>query len=165
MLSIEELPIPTMACIDGIALGGGLELALACDLRVATQHSIFGFPEVGLAVIPGAGGTQRLPRLIRPSFAKFLTFTAGKIEAPAALDVGLVDFVVGKNHGAALPHLLQKQVEHESLDEALEMLKRAKDDKFGTTHFRHVEITSELTDIPERTKSSKQFTSTTNVDQ
>ena len=78
---LEEMGCPTISVIDGAALGGGCEMALCTDLRVCTEKSIFGLPETSLAIIPGAGGTQRLPRLIGESRAKELIFTADRIDA------------------------------------------------------------------------------------
>ena len=89
--ALEDLPLPTIAAIEGAALGGGLELALACDLRVAGGGAKLGLPETGLAIIPGAGGTQRLPRLIGRSKAKELIFTGRRIGAQDAAALGLVD--------------------------------------------------------------------------
>eukprot|EP01113_Clastostelium_recurvatum_P040256 TRINITY_DN6245_c0_g1_i1.p1 TRINITY_DN6245_c0_g1~~TRINITY_DN6245_c0_g1_i1.p1 ORF type:complete len:302 (-),score=67.16 TRINITY_DN6245_c0_g1_i1:38-943(-) len=88
---LETLPQPTIAAIDGIALGGGTELALACDLRVASKASKLGLPETGLAIIPGAGGSQRLPRLIGRARAKELIFTAAVIDSSRALSLGLIE--------------------------------------------------------------------------
>lgn len=85
---------PVVAAIDGFCLGGGLELALACDFRFASERSTFGQPEVDLGIIPGGGGTQRLPRLVGPSRAKELCMTGKHISAAEALDDGLVDRVV-----------------------------------------------------------------------
>lgn len=90
---IEKLPMPTIAMINGYALGGGLELALACDLRIASDNAVFAFPEVGLGIIPGYGGTQRLSRLIGISGAKKLMFTAVRIKANEACIMGVVDEV------------------------------------------------------------------------
>jgi len=92
--NIEEFEKPTIAAINGVALGGGLELAMCCDLRVAAEHAEFGLPELRLGVIPAAGGTQRLPRLIGEARAKALMFTAAKINAAQALSHGLVTQVV-----------------------------------------------------------------------
>ncbi|KAL2623576.1 hypothetical protein R1flu_003781 [Riccia fluitans] len=92
--ALETLSIPTIAVIEGAALGGGLELALACDLRVCGEEAIFGLPETSLAIIPGAGGTQRLPRVIGRSRAKELIFTARRIDAQRAESIGLVDHCV-----------------------------------------------------------------------
>lgn len=88
--NIEEFEKPTIAAINGVALGGGLELALCCDLRMAADHAKLGLPEVRLGVIPAAGGTQRLPRLIGEARAKALMLTAAQIDAARALDWGLV---------------------------------------------------------------------------
>mmetsp|Transcript_28803 Transcript_28803/g.68751 ORF Transcript_28803/g.68751 Transcript_28803/m.68751 type:complete len:308 (+) Transcript_28803:148-1071(+) len=98
---LENLPMPTIAAIDGYALGGGLELALACDLRVASAGSTFAFPEVRLGIIPGAGGTQRLPRTIGSSQAKELIFSGRRISAEEALKRGLVDYAVDENQAVA----------------------------------------------------------------
>lgn len=91
---IEKLHVPVIASIDGYALGGGCELALACDLRVATERAILGQPEVGLGIIPGAGATYRLPRLVGMGRAKDLIFTGRLVPAEEAHAMGLVDRVV-----------------------------------------------------------------------
>jgi enoyl-CoA hydratase len=91
--SIAAMPIPTIAAINGFALGGGLELALACDLRVASSNAKLGLPEVGLGLIPGYGGTQRLPRLIGEGRALDLILTARHVAAEEALSLGLVNRV------------------------------------------------------------------------
>ncbi|PJK18089.1 enoyl-CoA hydratase [Chryseomicrobium excrementi] len=88
--TIENLPQPTVAMLDGFAFGGGMELALACDFRIASKKSVMGLTETSLAIIPGAGGTQRLPRLIGESKALELILTARKLSAQEALDYGLV---------------------------------------------------------------------------
>jgi enoyl-CoA hydratase/carnithine racemase len=92
--ALARLPVPVIAAINGYALGGGLELALAADLRVCATDSKLGFPEIRLGLIPGAGGTQRLPRVVGNSRAKELVFTGRTLDARAALDMGLVDRVV-----------------------------------------------------------------------
>lgn len=92
--ALAALPRATIAAINGYALGGGLELALACDFRVCATDSRFGLPEVLLGVIPGGGGTQRLPRLIGPSRAKELIFTGRQVRAEEALSIGLVNRAV-----------------------------------------------------------------------
>lgn len=96
---LATLPSPTIAVVDGFALGGGAELALACDLRVAGPKAEFGFPETGLAIIPGAGGTQRLPRLVGVSRAKDLIFTGRRVQAEEARQIHLVDFLASGSTG------------------------------------------------------------------
>lgn len=90
----EALPQPVIAAVNGVALGGGLELALACDLRIAAEAAELGLPEVGLGIIPGAGGTQRLPRAIGAARAKELILTARRVSAAEAQAIGLVGRVV-----------------------------------------------------------------------
>jgi enoyl-CoA hydratase len=94
MTAVENFPWPVIAAVHGYALGGGCELAIACDLRVASETAKFGFPETGLGIIPGAGGTQRLPRLISLALAKQLILTGEVIDARQALTAGLVAAVV-----------------------------------------------------------------------
>jgi enoyl-CoA hydratase len=91
---VGSLPQPVIAAVNGIALGGGCELALACDLIVASTHAKFGQPEINLAVIPGAGATQRLPRLIGMAQAKELIFTGKIISAEEAFQLGMINQVV-----------------------------------------------------------------------
>lgn len=94
MTAIENLPQPVIAAVNGFALGGGNELAIACDIRIASEKAKFGQPEVGLGITPGFGGTQRLPRLIGPGRARYLLYSAEIINAHKALEFGLVDMVV-----------------------------------------------------------------------
>jgi enoyl-CoA hydratase/carnithine racemase len=91
--AIEQLPQPVIAGINGVALGGGTELALAADLRIAASNASMGLTETRLAIIPGAGGTQRLPRLVGRGKAKELIFTGQRIDAAEALRIGLVNKV------------------------------------------------------------------------
>lgn len=91
--AVEQANVPVIAVINGFALGAGLELALACDIRIASSNATMGLPETGLAIIPGAGGTQRLPRIIGIAKAKELIFTARRIDAKTALHIGLVSHV------------------------------------------------------------------------
>ena len=91
---LAELPIPTLAAMEGYALGGGLELALACDLRLASENAKMGFPEIGLGIMPGAGGTVRLARLVGVAKAKEMIFMGRAIDARKAQEIGLVNQVV-----------------------------------------------------------------------
>ena len=92
--AIELAPKPVIAGMNGHALGGGAELALACDLRILSSAASFGFPEIALGLFPGAGGSQRLPRLVGPHLAKRLMIEGERLSAQQALDLGLVDRVV-----------------------------------------------------------------------
>ncbi|RAL26001.1 enoyl-CoA hydratase [Thermoflavimicrobium daqui] len=92
--SLERLPQPVIAAINGMALGGGMELALACDIRIAGSHVVLGLTETSLGIIPGAGGTQRLSRIVGKAKAKELIFTAQKISAKHAFEIGLLNEVV-----------------------------------------------------------------------
>jgi enoyl-CoA hydratase/carnithine racemase len=90
---IEDFNKPVIAAVNGVALGGGTELALACDIRIASSNATMGLTETRLAIIPGAGGTQRLPRLIGRGKAKELIFTGRRVDAQEALGIGLVNKV------------------------------------------------------------------------
>ena len=91
--AIETLPIPVIAAVNGYALGGGCELAMACDIRICSNNAKFGQPEVGLGIIPGFSGTYRLPKLIGQGYAKEMIYTGKAIRADEALRIGLVNAV------------------------------------------------------------------------
>jgi len=103
-MQIENFPAPVIAVINGFALGGGLELALACDFRIASEKAKLGLPEVKLGIIPGYGGTQRLCRTISIGQAKKMIYTGAIIGAPEAREIGLVETVVAPDElmGVAL---------------------------------------------------------------
>lgn len=102
--AIENMPKPVIAAIGGFALGGGCELAMACDIRIASENAKFGQPEVNLGVLPGFAGTQRLPRLVGKGIAKELIYTGDIIDAARAHAIGLVNKVVeqGKHLESAM---------------------------------------------------------------
>jgi enoyl-CoA hydratase len=108
--AIGTLPQPVIAAIAGAALGGGCELAMACDIRIAEEDATFGQPEVTLGLIPGAGGTQNLPRLVPLGVAKRLLFTGERIRAADALTIGLVDDVVPSGTALERARSLAEQI-------------------------------------------------------
>ena len=108
-LRIERFPVPTVAAVNGYALGGGNELAMACDIRIAAKNARFGQPEVGLGITPGFGGTQRLPRLVGKLHALDLLMTGRVIDADEALRIGLVNRVVPE--GGALTEAMALAVQ------------------------------------------------------
>lgn len=91
---LEQLPVPVIAAVNGYALGGGCELALSCDIRIASEKAVFGQPEVGLGITPGFGGTQRLPRVVGYGIAMELLLSARNVRSDEALRIGLVNSVV-----------------------------------------------------------------------
>lgn len=94
LFQMESLPKPIIAAINGFALGGGCEIAMACDFRIASDRAQLGQPEVTLGIIPGYGGTQRLPRLVGAGMAKKLLYTGDRVKAEEALRIGLVEEIV-----------------------------------------------------------------------
>eukprot|EP00349_Pseudokeronopsis_sp_Brazil_P005267 CAMPEP_0202974208 /NCGR_PEP_ID=MMETSP1396-20130829/58353_1 /ASSEMBLY_ACC=CAM_ASM_000872 /TAXON_ID= /ORGANISM="Pseudokeronopsis sp., Strain Brazil" /LENGTH=255 /DNA_ID=CAMNT_0049707625 /DNA_START=11 /DNA_END=774 /DNA_ORIENTATION=+ len=120
---LATLPIPTIASIDGVALGGGLELAMACDIIVASSNATLGLPETNLAIIPGAGGTQRLSRIVGIAKAKQLIFTGARMNGHEAKSLGLVSEVVD---GSSYPKAVE--IANQIVDKgpvAIRMAKRA----------------------------------------
>ena len=150
MRGIEQAPQPFVAALNGAALGGGLELALACDLRIASRSAALGLPEVSLGIIPGGGGTQRLARLVGVARAKDLVLTARRIDAAEALAMGLVTRVTPpsslREEAAALAGQIARNAPvslrqakraidgglHLSLEEALDLENRMYQDCLGT---------------------------------
>jgi enoyl-CoA hydratase/carnithine racemase len=159
--AVAALPCPTIASVSGVALGGGCELALACDFRVAGTKSRFGQPEILLGIIPGGGGTQRLSRLVGSSVAKELIFSGRMVQAEEALSIGLVNeifeadqvlsgamamaqsFACGPRHALALAKAAIDQGLEVSLDEGL-LLEQALFVKSFTTPDAAVGVSSFL---------------------
>lgn len=110
LTDIEEFDKVVIAAINGLALGGGCEVALACDIRVADEGAAFGFPEVGLGVLPGAGGTQRLPRLVGNGKAKELILTGDSITAEEAISIGLVERVAPRGEAISEAKRIAKRI-------------------------------------------------------
>ncbi|QDI90485.1 enoyl-CoA hydratase [Salicibibacter halophilus] len=121
---MEELPKPTIAVLDGLTFGGGCELALACDIRIAEEQIQIGFPEINLGLFPGGAGTQRLPRLIGESKAKEIMYTGEPITAAEAEKIGLVNRVVPSNEAYRTGMNLALQITEKSLP-ALSKIKQA----------------------------------------
>lgn len=125
--AVARIPKPVVAAVTGYALGGGLELALCADFRVFAEDAKVGVPEILLGVVPGAGGTQRLPRLVGPSKAKDMIFTGRQVRSPEALRIGLADRVVpAETVYAEASALARRFVDGPAL--ALRAAKRAVDD-------------------------------------
>ncbi len=123
---LERLPQPTIAAINGFALGGGCEVALSCDIRIAEEQIKIGLPEIKLGLFPGAGGTQRLARLIGKSKAKEMIFTGKQLSAIEAMEIGLVNKVVSKGKSLEKAIELAESISHYSMP-ALTFAKRSID--------------------------------------
>lgn len=121
---IECLPKPTIAVLNGLTFGGGCELALTFDIRIAEAHAKIGLPEVNLGIFPGGGGTQRLPRLVGPAKAKEIMFTAEPLTAEEAARIGLVNHVVPTGEGLAAARILAQKIARFSL-QPLKRIKQA----------------------------------------
>ena len=121
---VEDFPHPTVAALEGFALGGGLELALACDLRVASASARLGLPEVTLGIMPGAGGTWRLPRLVGLGRAKELVLTGRLLGAEEAAALGLVERTCAEGDAHAQAHVLARDIARNA-PLALQVAKRA----------------------------------------
>lgn len=120
---IENTPKPTIAMLNGYTLGGGLEVALTCDIRIAEEHASVGLPEVKLGLLPGGGGTQRLPKIVGPSKAKEIMFTGSQVAADEALQLGIVSKVVPQGEGLAAAQELATKIARQSL-QALSRIKQ-----------------------------------------
>jgi enoyl-CoA hydratase/carnithine racemase len=127
---LAELPVPTIAAIEGDALGGGLELALCCDLRIASARARLGMPEVRLGVIPGSGGTQRLPAVVGPARAKELILVGELISAQRAEQIGLVNAVAAEGEALTAATEMAQRIAQRgpvAVREAKRLIERARD--------------------------------------
>src|SRR4029079_1304318 len=141
--AVAAIPRLVIAAVSGYALGGGCELALACDCGIAGERAVFGQPEVLLGIVPGGGGTQRLPRLIGPSRAKEIMITGRQVKAQEALDIGLADELTSTEalHDRAIA-LAAEVARGAVLAQA--MIKRAVDDGLGRPLASGLELEREL---------------------
>lgn len=130
--AVAALPAFTIAAISGYALGGGCELAMACDYRIASSKAVFGQPEILLGIIPGGGGTQRLPRLVGSSRAKELMITGRQVKSDEALRIGLADEVVEPDQLMARAHELAQSIAGGAA-QASRIIKRVVDAGMNTT--------------------------------
>jgi enoyl-CoA hydratase len=137
--AVAALPCPTIASVSGFALGGGCELALACDLRIASSRAKFGQPEILLGIIPGGGGTQRLARLVGPARAKDLILSGRQVAAAEALAMGLVDRVVEPDELDEATMSWATELAAGPLD-AMAIAKRAIDEGLGVDLARGLQI-------------------------
>ncbi|MGG0174736.1 enoyl-CoA hydratase/isomerase family protein [Gottfriedia acidiceleris] len=141
--SIDFSPKPTIAVLNGYALGGGCELALTCDIRIAEEQALIGVPECTLGLLPGGGGTQRLPRLIGEAKAKELMFTGDHITADDALQIGLVNRVVPRGEGLQAGLQLAKKI-CKNAPLAVRNIKRALDEGLELPFQKALEREAEL---------------------
>lgn len=129
---IAHLPKPTIAMLNGYTLGGGLELSLTCDIRIAEEHAKLGLPEVTLGLLPGGGGTQRLPRIVGSAIAKELMFTGKQLTAQEAQHLSLVNQVAPKGEGMQTAEKLATKIASMSL-ESLSRIKQLINDTAETS--------------------------------
>ncbi|MEH7332473.1 enoyl-CoA hydratase [Neobacillus drentensis] len=140
---IDEFPKPTIAVLNGLTFGGGCELALACDIRIADEHAKIGLPEIKLGLFPGGGGTQRLPRLVGEAKAKELMFTGDPISAQEAEKIGLVNRIVPSGEGLTSAKELAKRISRHSL-QALSRIKKSVDEGLNQSLAEGIELEAAL---------------------
>ncbi|EKN70968.1 enoyl-CoA hydratase [Neobacillus bataviensis LMG 21833] len=140
---IDFLPKPTIAVLNGLTFGGGCELAITCDIRIAEEHVQIGLPEIKLGIFPGGGGTQRLPRIVGEAKAKELMFVGDPITAHEAEKLGLVNHVVGTGEGMKVALTMAKKISGYSL-QALSRIKKAVDEGTNMEFQAGVEREAEL---------------------
>ncbi|MHA6252214.1 enoyl-CoA hydratase [Oceanobacillus sp. CAU 1775] len=153
--NIEQLPKPTIAVLDGLTFGGGGELALAFDIRIAEEHATLGFPEVKLGIFPGGGGTQRLPRLVGKAKAKEMMYTGEPITASEAEKIGLVNSVVPTGEGFNHAMKLASQIANKSI-QSLARIKAAVDRGMGKDLTEGIELEATLFEEVFQTKDVRE---------
>lgn len=136
---ISSMNKPTIAVLNGVTLGGGCELALSCDFRIMEEQAVIGLPEVKLGLFPGAGGTQRLPRIVGEARAKEIIFTGKKLSAKEAHNIGLVNEVVMEGRSLEAAEELAQGIAKLSLP-ALQLIKSTIQDGMETTLIKGLEI-------------------------
>nr|WP_263328594.1 enoyl-CoA hydratase [Neobacillus sp. Marseille-Q6967] len=140
---IDFLPKPTIAVLNGLTFGGGCELAITCDIRIAEEHVQLGLPEIKLGIFPGGGGTQRLPRIVGEAKAKELMYVGDPITAHEAERMGLVNKVVETGQGMTEAMALAKKISGHSL-QALSRIKKAVDEGTNMEFLAGIEREAEL---------------------
>lgn len=140
---IDFLKKPTIAAINGLAFGGGCELAMLCDIRIAEEQALLGLPEIKLGLFPGGGGTQRLPRLVGEAKAKELMFTGDPISAQIAKEIGLVNQVVPKGEALQAAKRMARTIAEKSLP-ALSLIKEAVDKGMEVSIEEGIKIEAQL---------------------
>jgi enoyl-CoA hydratase len=153
--SIDHFPKPTIAVLNGLTFGGGCELALACDIRIAEEHAQIGLPEIKLGLFPGGGGTQRLPRLIGEAKAKELMYTGEPVSAEEAARIGLVNKVTSSGEGMKGARELAAKISGHSL-QALSRIKQAVDGGLDRTLEEGVKFEARLFEEVFRTEDIKE---------
>jgi len=141
---VAEFPLPVICAIDGFALGGGCELALACDIRIASKKSKLGLPETGLGIIPGYGGTQRLPRVVGASMAKKMIFSGEAISAEEAYRIGLCDTLAEDGQALTEALALAKKIAGSAAPLAVKTAKRLINTGLELSLEKAIELEAEL---------------------
>lgn len=157
---IETYPLPVIAAVNGYALGGGLELALACDIRIASDNAVFGLPEAGLGITPGFGGTQRLMRLIPCGVAKEMIYTGKKIDAGTAEKIGLINGIYYKDEllGQAL-RIVRCVAKHspQGVKACKKAMQAGIDERIEFALAMETDIFSQCFETPEQTERMQAF--------
>jgi enoyl-CoA hydratase len=154
---VETFPKPIIAAIHGACLGGGLELALACHLRIAEEEVLLGLPEINLALIPGGGGTQRLPQVVGRSKAYEMILTGEAVEAKEAYRIGLVNLVVPKGECMAYAERVAEKISQKASPAVLAAVKAIQASQGDEGMKKETELFSHLFETPEKKEGLKAF--------